>query len=352
MPAIVADPGAVTPAWLTEVLAHAGFQCEVAEFSAATIGTGQVGHNVRFTLRYGVGSGPASIVGKFMSEDAVSRATGIAQNTYIKEVRFYRELLPTLDVQTPRLLFTDIDPDTHEFCLLMQDLTPAVQGNQIAGCSARDAAIALTELANLHGPRWADPSLHRYDWIAPTDEATAELGAAMYAQFLPGFADRYRQRLSAEHLAVAEQFAGSFQQWSLGHDGPVTVTHGDYRLDNMLFGGPYPVAIVDWQTVRIGAGASDLAYFLGAGLNIEDRRRYEQRMVRHYHDALLHKGVGDYEFEACWDDYRRYSFSGLLMAVFASMMVGQTERGDDMFVAMASRHAQQAIDLDAFEFLS
>lgn len=352
MPKIVADSNAVTPEWLTEVLIDADYDCEVTEFSATTIGTGQVGHNVRFTLRYSAGSGPASIVGKFMSEDAVSRATGIAQNTYIKEVQFYRELLPTLDVQTPRLLFTDIDPDTHEFCLLMQDLTPAVQGNQIAGCSARDAAIALTELANLHGPRWADPSLHRYDWIAPTDEATAELGEAMYAQLLPGFTDRYRQRLSAEHLAMAERFGDSFKQWSLSHDGPVTVTHGDYRLDNMLFGGPYPVAIVDWQTVRIGAGASDLAYFLGAGLNVEDRRRYEQRMVRHYHDALLHKGVGDYEFETCWNDYRRYSFSGLLMAVCASMMVGQTERGDDMFVAMASRHAQQAIDLDAFDFLA
>jgi hypothetical protein len=33
------------------------------------------------------------------------------------------------------------------------------------------------------------------------------------------------------------------------------------------------------------------------------------------------------------------------MAIVASMIVVQTPRGDDMFMAMASRHAQQVIDL-------
>ena len=36
-----------------------------------------------------------------------------------------------------------------------------------------------------------------------------------------------------------------------------------------------------------------------------------------------------------------------LMAVFASMMVGRTDRGDAMFMAMANRSAQMAADLDA-----
>ena len=35
------------------------------------------------------------------------------------------------------------------------------------------------------------------------------------------------------------------------------------------------------------------------------------------------------------------------MAVGASMLVERTERGDDMFMAMAHRHAAHAIDLDA-----
>jgi hypothetical protein len=34
------------------------------------------------------------------------------------------------------------------------------------------------------------------------------------------------------------------------------------------------------------------------------------------------------------------------------MFVQQTERGDEMFTAMANRHAQHAIDLDALAFLT
>jgi hypothetical protein len=35
------------------------------------------------------------------------------------------------------------------------------------------------------------------------------------------------------------------------------------------------------------------------------------------------------------------------MAVFASMLVGRTDRGDAMFMAMAIRSAQMAAELDA-----
>jgi hypothetical protein len=53
-----------------------------------------------------------------------------------------------------------------------------------------------------------------------------------------------------------------------------------------------------------------------------------------------------------WSEYRRYTISGFLMAVAASMLVEQTDRGDDMFVTMAQRHGRHAIDLEAAEFLA
>ncbi len=40
------------------------------------------------------------------------------------------------------------------------------------------------------------------------------------------------------------------------------------------------------------------------------------------------------------------------MAVIASMMVVRTERGDEMFLTMARRHARHAIDMKADEFLT
>ena len=48
-----------------------------------------------------------------------------------------------------------------------------------------------------------------------------------------------------------------------------------------------------------------------------------------------------------WTQYRRYSFGGLIMAIVASFLVQRTDRGDEMFITMAVRHARQALDLDS-----
>ena len=101
----------------------------------------------------------------------------------------------------------------------------------------------------------------------------------------------------------------------------------------------------------LGSPLTDVAYFLGAGLLPETRREAETDIVRAYHEALQKAGVDGYGWDACWSDYRRGTFGGFAVTVIASMMVQQTERGDEMFVAMARRHSRHAIDLGADEFL-
>ncbi len=351
-PRIIDEPADVSPAWLTEVLAHAGILATVTDFQSANVGTGQVGQNVRFELSYGQGNGPRSVVGKFASADPTSRATGVMQNNYLKEVRFYQQLKPTLQVQTPNVLFAAIDSATHAFCLIMEDLAPALPGDQIAGCDPDVASLAMTQATLLHAPRWGDASLCAFDWLGAQTPELSAMGQQMYQQLFPGFIKRYQARLATEHIEIARSLGSNFAYWASSYDGPLTVTHGDFRLDNMLFGGAYPLTIVDWQTPGHGAAMSDVSYFLGAGLTTEVRRRHERDLVAGYHEQLMARGVSGYSFDECWDHYRRFSFSGLLMAVIASMIVGQTERGDDMFMAMASRHAQQAIDLEADAFLT
>jgi aminoglycoside phosphotransferase (APT) family kinase protein len=128
------------------------------------------------------------------------------------------------------------------------------------------------------------------------------------------------------------------------------VVHGDFRLDNLLFGGPR-VAVVDWQTVKIGPALSDVAYFIGSALLPEVRRDHEAALVRSYHHQLAEAGV-TLPWDECWADYRRYPFDGLLMGIVASMLVARTPRGDDMFMAMVDRHGRQALDLGSAEFLA
>ena len=70
----------------------------------------------------------------------------------------------------------------------------------------------------------------------------------LWDSLLPGFLERCTTRLEPSAVACAEGLHTRFGSYTAGADGPKTVVHGDYRLDNMLFGGPYPLAVVDWQS--------------------------------------------------------------------------------------------------------
>ncbi len=359
IPALVRHPEAVSPEWLTHVLRRAGLleRAVVDSFSTQTVGTGQMGTSVRYTLSYDhrEETAPRSVVCKFASADATSRATGIALRVYEAEVSFYRDLAHTVDIRTPACYFADIDLGTGEFVLVLEDLAPCVHGDQIAGCSVDQAALAMEELAKLHAPRWGDPRLADLSWLNRTTPESTEMTAQVLTSLFPGFLERYGSRLEPEYVRVAERFRPGLGPWLRLREQPFVVQHGDYRLDNMLFGtadGGYPLAVVDWQTVIWGPPLADASYFLGAGLLPETRRQHERALLRLYYDALRARGVDGFSWERCWNDYRRYAFSGFLMAVGASMMVVQTERGDEMFLTMARRHGTQILDLDAEEFLT
>jgi hypothetical protein len=344
---VIERPEDVTPEFLAAVLGR-----PVDGFETTPVGTGQMGDSVRYQLSP-VGPEPASVVIKFAAADETSRATGRSLRSYEIEVRFYQELKPTVDIRTPHCHYAAVDPETGWFTLVLEDLAPAVQGDQMAGCSVDQASLALEELVKLHAPRWGDDELTKLEWFHRADSSG---GIAMILQALhAGFVDRYQDRLDPAHLALSEQVVGGMTKlFEQRADAAITVTHGDYRLDNMLFGtseGGHPLTVVDWQTCTTGPAVTDASYFIGAGLQVEDRRAHEEALMRQYYDGLVASGVDGYSWDECWNDYRRYSFGGLIMAIIASGLVERTARGDDMFVTMASRHSTQALDLGADAFL-
>ena len=356
-PALVADPERVSAEWLTEVLTAAGAidGQRVVGFDARPIGTGQVGCNLRYVLRYdGTGPGPESVVAKFSSRDETSRATGVQTLTYETEVAFYRDLAGTVDVSRPGCFFAAVEPGTPDVVLVLEDLAPAVAGDQLAGCTMAEAELAMDEAARLHGPRWGDPTLLDVRWLADKQAGDPSL-ITFFGLMWPGFVDRYRDTLTPESVQVGERMVAHGAPWAENPPPALTLCHADYRLDNMLFGpagSARPLTIVDWQTVRLGVGTSDVSYFLGAAMPAEERRRHEKDLVARYHAALGAYDIGAYGPDRCWEDYRRHTFGGFFMAVFASMMVERTGRGDAMFMTMANGAAAQVVDLGALEFVS
>jgi hypothetical protein len=356
-----ADPKAIDGPWLSDALEAAGVArgAEVVDVEhIGDIGTGQTGRSARFRLTWDDPVGrPATVVGKFPSADEHARVQALGTGVYLKEWVFYDQVVHTVGIRTPQCFVARFDPTTHDFVLIMEDLSGSRQGDQLDGLTHEQVALALEQAVALHAPRFGDPALETLftnGQPAPPREEVAEGALGLYGATLPGFLERLGHRLDPDVVELAASFAPLVGRWTQGTGTPWTLVHYDFRADNLLFGQTTeapPVAVVDWQTVNAGLGASDVAYVIsGSFPDPADRAAIERDLVEEYRGRMAAAGVAQ-TAEDCWRDYRFGSLWGMIITVIATVLAEHTERGNDMLTAMAQRHGRQALDLEALALL-
>lgn len=337
----------LTAAWLTAAL---GLQ--VDSVNAEIVGTGQMGSCHRLHLT-GDPALPATVLAKIPSEDAGTRE--LMTGAYANEVRFYAELAPTVDIVVPHCFYAGIG-EAGTFTLLLEDLAPAVVGEQIAGCSPEQALGAVVNLAGLHGPRWCDPTLTDIDGMLPLGPEMGEMLDITFPPAAESFIDMLGDQMAAEDVATLHELTPLAGKWIGAHADRFALLHMDYRLDNLLFGADGTVNAVDWQGMSLGLPMRDPAFFLSTGLLPEDRREHERAIVTAYHAKLLTYGtqlnqLGDYSLEQCWEDYRWGMLQNPFITVFGCVYGSRTERGDRMFLAMIERGLTAIRDLDVLDLI-
>jgi hypothetical protein len=136
---------------------------------------------------------------------------------------------------------------------------------------------------------------------------------------------------------------------------PLTLCHGDLRLDNVFWGsadGSSPVTLVDWQIAIKARGPYDVGYFMSQSVDPGVRAANEERLVREYHRALVAGGVKDYSFDDCWEDYKVTVMFCLTYPVVACGSVDlANERGLDLATKMLQRSLSAIRDLKAADVL-
>ncbi len=341
---VVASVEELTPAWLSAALG-----ARVDAVVASPVGTGQIGTCFRLGLT-GDPALPATVLAKLPAADPAARA--LLANPYRTEVRFYREILPTVAVRAPRLHHAEIADEGGDFVLLLEDLAPAVQGDQVAGCRPEQVEDAVVNLAGLHGPRWCDPSLLDVDGLALNGPEDAGLLAELFGPAVELFVAHLAGLLTDADVATVRALPEVIEAWALGRSERFGLVHGDYRLDNLLFPPEgRGVVAVDWQTLSLALPARDLAYVVATSLDPDDRRRHEDALVAAYHRALAGHGVTSYSPDQCWDDYRFAQLQVPLVAVFGQAYGARTERGDRMFAAMTARSCAAIRDLGTLDLV-
>ncbi|QZH59583.1 aminoglycoside phosphotransferase family protein [Mycolicibacterium farcinogenes] len=352
MTAAVSIPGKpteVTAGWLSQILGT-----EVDTVQTAPIGTGQTGATYRVSVTYRGDTGlPATFAIKLPSQDETVRDR--VSIGYRSEHAFYTNVADHVQIPVPHCHHCEIAGEGADFVLLLSDLAPAEQGDQIAGCTPAEAHLAVRALADLHGPTWADPRWANFPGIAmPKPEPDSAKGFGDVAKMAADITlDKLGARLSADDQDTLRTAMSMVTPWLLAEPDRFAILHGDYRLDNMLFDPDRSrITVVDWQTLGSGLPARDLSYFTATSLDPAVRAAAEGDLVGAYHDRLLSHGVSDYDRETCWRDYRLGMLQAPLITVLGTAFANSTERGDDMMVVMAQRGCQAIRELGTLDLIN
>jgi hypothetical protein len=349
MQTIPRGPSDVTPAWLGSVLG-----ADVRDVEVTPIGTGQTGATYRVSATYATHSDlPGTFAIKLSAQDDTVRER-VALG-YRSEVQFYADVADKVQIPVPGCFFSDISESGADFVLVLADMAPAAQGDQIAGCTAQEAQLAVAALAGLHGPSWCDPAwlgLSAISMPKPGDEAAAKGFGNVSVMAADITIDKLGARMNAEDRETLSAAMGLVTPWLLAEPKRFALMHGDYRLDNMLFDPDRArVTVVDWQTMGLGLPARDLAYFTATSLAPEVRADIEQDLVGRYHEALLGYGVTDYDADTCWHDYRLGVLQAPLLSGLGFAFAASTERGDEMVLAMFQRGCRAIRELGTLDLI-
>ena len=281
-------PDDVTPEWLTAALRSRGRDVTVQSFRRSGVGEGigMMSGLERLEVEYATGTGPPVIVLKMPARNDANRAVAEAFHLYEREVLFYRDVAPRSAARTPEVYYADLDGS--DFVLLLEDLSDYRLGDQVQGCSLEDSRLGMVWLGKHHASFWddvGDPSLDFMPdiWPSYSSDALQQGGAYGWDPMVEAFDDilpDHIRSLKERYLAAAPRLF----EWMAS--APLTVVHGDFRMDNLFFGtgdDQEPLIALDWQGCLRGRAAQDIGYFMSGSIPIELRRAHERELIGLWH---------------------------------------------------------------------
>jgi Ser/Thr protein kinase RdoA (MazF antagonist) len=253
---IPADADVLSSGWLTEALQSRGHW---REGSVRVLGVARIGETYGFSGH--------------LHRVSVAAATGRTLTLVVKEETAEavdRELLVRRHVRDEvldsmaRCFAGAVDHTSGRGVLVLEDVTPATQGDVLGGCSLAFAEAAVRALARLHGTTWREH-----------DDFPSQL-PRWPARGMDG--DRWRERLARAHLRFPEIVTAELVarlgelpntvDTSLAQlrGGPAAWIHADAHLDNILWRADGSAVVLDWTNAAIGPSAFDVALFLSHGV--------------------------------------------------------------------------------------
>ena len=345
-------PDEISASWLSNALgvAHPGVKVETIEQTDIMWGTGT---KVFLTVSYNDAGQAAGLPERLCIKAGLAEHREAMLFLYRLEARFFSEIAPQLDIHVPHCLFAAYDD--QQGLVILEDLRDAnaeilkVQ----RPINQQEAERFMEGLATLHARWWNAPEiaddgeLGWLDWHDPLpdgpegDYGRGQLAPDRFAHFmaLPRAVGLPQALKDRKNMMDALQALRRFPK-----QAPNCVIHADAHLGNMFLTCDGKAGFLDWQSVRRGHWAQDVAYFMISALDPLDRRKWEHELVRGYLAALTRNGVSDIPSEDdAWSAIRAHICYGLFYWA-VNPVEWQVEENN---AAVVPRFAWAAVDHNA-----
>lgn len=233
-----------------------------------------------------------------------------------QEARFYSDMAQDVPMNIPTCYYAACDSERQGVTML-EDLVVTrgarfVFMNKGWGALKVDEVSALLEqLARMHA-RWAgDP---RLDALAGFEKPQREfMKYCIRDQHWEEVLKRpYGHRLQSIFPDVALAREALERQHAINDAAPKTLLHGDAHGGNVFFERDGTPGWMDFQLYFAGPYMYDVAYVILTGLTVEDRRKEEGRLLRHYLDVARAEGMDVHNFDEAWLFYRQQMARGVI----------------------------------------
>ena len=131
-------------------------------------------------------------------------------------------------------------------------------------------------------------------------------------------------------------------------DGPLVLSHGDWRLDNLFLTPDDDVIAVDWQLIDRSVGPRDLAYFVTASFEVSDPAQYQDAFETYMPISPSY----DVHPDEAWA-YEMYRYGAMLGFVYPVIAAGALTIEDPRHIEVTRKMLQRSVNaleaLDAFD---
>jgi hypothetical protein len=348
---------AITPGWWTAVLCGAAPGAKV--IGQRIVSTSKGTHQRhQFQLTYndeGKAAGfPEAVFTKSLPT-LVTRMIGGYNGTARAEGRFYVKLRPELDIEAPVGYHAAFNRQSLACVNVLEDI---VATKNAKFCDFRTyvnremAEDMIDLLARLHGHLYEDPRLDReFRWVANFADWFRIGAGKMKTEHYTQQAVKQAGDLIPRDIADRRDriWPGTIAAAQIHQTGPRCLLHSDVHIGNWYQTGEGAMGLCDWQCLTQGHWSRDVSYMLSTALAPEDRRTWEQDLLRRYLERLSATAGEEFAFDQAWDEYRRQMLHAFWMwtitlchsSFLPAMQTKETS------LKMVSRIATAMSDLDS-----